>query len=194
VDVARFGVAPGIGEGAGFGDHRLGVGGDALAMKRGLHQAALAQPEIAFAGEQTVAEEFAIGLQAAALDEFLVVGDDHLLDEIGMVQQDDAIVQRLPGEDVAVRAGPAGEHGERIKAGAKGIAEWPRNLRTFRRQRQTLGHLLAADGASAPASTIVDAPGAKILDGDREREAGTQMPHASGEGSLTPACDIWRVG
>ena len=57
-------------------------------MKGGLHQAALAQMELAFAGEQSFAQQDLGALQHAALDEVALAGDQDVLDEFGVVEEE----------------------------------------------------------------------------------------------------------
>jgi hypothetical protein len=61
-------------------DHRRAVGGNPIAVEGGLHQPALPQVHRAFAGQQPFAEHPLGTLQAAALHEALVVGDEDVLD------------------------------------------------------------------------------------------------------------------
>ena len=113
--------APGLQEVVGAFRHGGGVICDAIAMKGGLHHAALAQPEFSFTGEEAVAEEMTIGAEDAALDEFFVVGDEDIFDLIGVKEEIGADVEEAKADDVAVFAGGAGHEGERILA--EGTAE-----------------------------------------------------------------------
>ena len=92
------------------------VVGNAVAMKGGLHHAALAEPEIAFAGEEAVAEEMAIGAEDAALDEFSGVVDDNVFDVVGVKEEVGAEVEEAQADDVAVLPGGAGHEAERVLA------------------------------------------------------------------------------
>ena len=64
------------------------VGGDALAVKRRLHQPALSQVEIALAREQARAEQTLRALEATALGEIPVVRDQDVLDAMGIVDEE----------------------------------------------------------------------------------------------------------
>ena len=57
-------------------------------MKRRLHHGALAAVAFAFGGEQTVAQQPRGALQAVGFDELVLVGDEHRLDEVGMLQEE----------------------------------------------------------------------------------------------------------
>ena len=56
-------------------------------MKSGLYQAALAAMEIVFAGQQAVAEQHTRALEHPALGEIRLVGDEHVLDPVRVIQQ-----------------------------------------------------------------------------------------------------------
>jgi hypothetical protein len=71
----------------GVAGHHLAVGGHALAVKRRLHQAALAQVQLALAGQQAIAQQPARHLQGAALDEAAMMRHQHILDQLRMVDQ-----------------------------------------------------------------------------------------------------------
>ncbi len=77
MDVELLAVAPGVERECGLARHDVGVGGDAGAMKRGLAETALPQPEVAFAGEQAVAEEFGVGARSHAFGKAAVVRHKH---------------------------------------------------------------------------------------------------------------------
>ena len=98
-------------------DHRRAVGGDAIAVKRRLHQPALAQVGRAFAGQQSFAEDPLGALQAAALHEALVVRDEDVLDVLRVVDEEHLLAAHPVRDDVAVGAREIGEERERIAAG-----------------------------------------------------------------------------
>ena len=61
----------------GLAGHDVGVSGDAGAMKCGLAEPSLSQPEIAFAGQQSVAKQLGIGACADALGETGIARDQY---------------------------------------------------------------------------------------------------------------------
>ena len=67
VQVAHLAVAPAVQQPLGVGHHGLGVGGQALAVKSGGDEPALAPPEVALARQQPVAEQEAALPQGGAL-------------------------------------------------------------------------------------------------------------------------------
>ena len=81
------------------------VGGDAVAMEGGLGEAALAQVQRLFAGEQAVAEHKAGALHDDATVMTRGVADEHLLDERGMVELEDMAAGSAEVNDIAVEAG-----------------------------------------------------------------------------------------
>ena len=82
----------------GGGDHGRAVGGDAAAVEGRLHQAPLPQPEVAFAGEQAVAEDERVEPQGEVLDEVVVLRDEDFFDEVGMADQVDAAMAEAERE------------------------------------------------------------------------------------------------
>ena len=134
VNVAGFAVAPGIEHAPRQGNDRLGVGGDALAAKGGLHEAALAQPELAFAQEQAVAQPGDQHALSEVLDEVAVAGGEDFLDAVGVADEGDAAGAHAQGEDVAILAGAAGVEAEDVAAPLGKGAEQPVAPRAGRRQ------------------------------------------------------------
>jgi hypothetical protein len=116
VEIDGLARPPGFEELLGAGSHGGGVIGDAVAVKGGLHHAALAEPEITFAGEQAIAEDMPICAKDAALDEFLGVVDQNVFDLVGVEEQVGAYVKEPQADDVAVFAGGARHETERILA------------------------------------------------------------------------------
>ncbi len=88
----------------GVADHQVAVAGDAIAVKRRLHQPPLAQVHRAFAGQQPLAEQALAALEAAALGEIAVVGDEHVADQLRLVDQEQLLARHPVGADVAVGA------------------------------------------------------------------------------------------
>ena len=85
------------------------VGGDAVAMEGGLGEAALAQVQRLFAGEQTVAEHEAGALHDDAAVMTRGVADEHLLDQRGMVELEDMAAGGAEVNEIAVEAGVGAE-------------------------------------------------------------------------------------
>ena len=90
VHVDDVAVSPSLREIPRRAGHHVRVAGDARGMERRLGHPALAPVEVALAGEQPVAQDAARLLEALALHEVVVPGDEHLAHQIGMVQQMDA--------------------------------------------------------------------------------------------------------
>ncbi len=104
--------------------HAGGVGLDAVAMERGLREAPLAAPEVAFAREEAVPEDGAQRLmEEGVLLPEPVARDEHVLDEIGMAQERD--LERPDGDanDVAVALARRPEKTERIAHERERVAD-----------------------------------------------------------------------
>src|SRR5436190_23663275 len=92
-------------------DHRTRVFGDAVAVKRGLDHPTLPQMKGAFADEQTFAKQHFRALQCPSLDEFMIVDDQHVTNEIrtkdrisvlrSQTEMRDIAKLRLPPEKIA---------------------------------------------------------------------------------------------
>jgi hypothetical protein len=93
-------------------------------MERGLRQAPLPAPEIAFADQQALAEQ-ALGhvFGQFALVEFGLLDDANLLDIIGMIQKDPLLVDHRYTNDVAILAGEPAQRFQRIAQELKRQAE-----------------------------------------------------------------------
>ncbi len=124
-DVEALAGLPLVAVGGCDGDDLLSVGGDALPMEGRSGDAALADVDGIFRGDQTLAEQHLHAAHGALLDEVLGVGDEDLLDVAGVVEEDDGGAHEAVLGDVAVgfdevleepdgRAGfdPAPEHVE----------------------------------------------------------------------------------
>ena len=104
-DVERRAVAPARRACAiGVADHQVAVAGDAIAVEGRLHQAALAQVHRAFAGQQPLAEQPLAALEAAALGEVAVVGDEDVANQPRLVDEEQLLAGHPVGADVAVGA------------------------------------------------------------------------------------------
>jgi hypothetical protein len=75
-------------------DHLLGVDGDAVTVERGLRQAALPTPEVAFAREEPITNDTTKVAQERVLYETLVSADEDVLD-VGRVRNE---IARQPRE------------------------------------------------------------------------------------------------
>jgi hypothetical protein len=73
-------------------------------VKGGLHHAALSKPEVAFAGQQAIAEEVPIGAEDAALNEFSGVVDEHVFDLVGMRNHKSPNIEEAQAYNVAIFA------------------------------------------------------------------------------------------
>ena len=85
-------------------------------MKCRLRETPLPQPEIAFARQQSVAEKLPVLAKNAAFDEFAIVGDENLLDVVGVAHEKDAEIVVAHRDDVAVVALEFRHVGERVLA------------------------------------------------------------------------------
>ena len=69
-------------------DHRRHVGQHARLEERRLNEPPLAEPKIAFTGDETVAEHWFEGPRTEVLNVVLGVGDQHLLDKLGIAGEE----------------------------------------------------------------------------------------------------------
>ena len=83
---------------------------DDPAVKRRLHHASLAAPKVAFAGHDAVAEQDLDAIHALALGVVAMVGQEHALDVVGVV------------DDIVVDAAAGGEHAVRVAESAKTVS------------------------------------------------------------------------
>ena len=97
-------------------DHRGGVPGDLRPVERRLHQTPPPLVLGSLAGQEAVAKQLPGALERPALGEFRVLDDEHLLDEIGMVDEEHPFAADPEERDVAVVVCEAGENRKRIPA------------------------------------------------------------------------------
>ena len=74
-------------------------------MEGGLHEASLAQVGFPLAGQQAFPEKLFDPFQTAAFGEVLVLGDQHLADEVGMVDEEDVFPAEPQIDHVAIFPG-----------------------------------------------------------------------------------------
>ena len=143
-DVQRGAVGPRVPHPIRVRHHRAAVAGDPIAVKRRLHQAALAQVHGALARQQPFAEQALRALQPAALDEVLVVRDEDVADVLRAVDEEDRFAAHPVGHDVAVRAREVRVERERVAARPIDQRAEQRGLRSGRRggQRRRHGRLV----------------------------------------------------
>ncbi len=115
-DVERRAVGPRAPHAVGIADHQVAVSGHAIAVKRGLHQAPLPQVERAFAGQQTLAEQALASFEPPALGEIPVVRDEHVANQLRLVDEEQLFAGHPVRRDVAVRARELREEVERVRA------------------------------------------------------------------------------
>ena len=106
-------------------DHGRGVGGDPVAVEGRLRKLALLPPEVALARQQAVAQAGPRLAERAVLDEVAVLRDQHLLDEVGMVQHPNPHRTEPKIDDVAVGAGTLGEKPEPVALERPQMARQP---------------------------------------------------------------------
>src|SRR6266487_7206048 len=87
MNVARFAFAPALNHSLSAGDHRFGVSGYSVAMKGGLGQAPLAEPLLAFARQQAIAEKEAKWPPSPCpiFNKASILRDQHFFDVVWMV-------------------------------------------------------------------------------------------------------------
>jgi hypothetical protein len=83
-------------------------------MKRRLSQSPLSQMELIFAGKQPISEQTARALETATLVEILLVGDEDIADQIGVVEQIEMLRPDPVVGDVAVILIHGDHHCERV--------------------------------------------------------------------------------
>ena len=125
LDVADLAVAPGHEHPLGVFDHHTGIGGDPVAMERRLGELALGPPELALAGQEPVAQRSPRAPQPVVLDELPVLVDQHLLDQVGMVEEEDRRGPEPGPDHVAVLAMPARQCPQAVAAEFPQVAEEP---------------------------------------------------------------------
>src|SRR5262249_42884509 len=99
-------LAPALEHGLGLPAHRGGEAGDALAVKERLGNAALPLPEVAVAGEEAAPQHGLEGLdEAPVLDVASGIVDQHVADEVGMVDEQQLDGAKAQRDEVAKRGG-----------------------------------------------------------------------------------------
>ena len=109
LDVARLPVFPGLQHPLGVLNHHICISGDAVAMERRLSQLALGAPEIALAGQETLAQGSPCIAQPVMLDELAILRNQHFGDQIGMVEEENRPGPESRPDQGAVLALPARE-------------------------------------------------------------------------------------
>ena len=82
--------------------HDIGIGRDALAMEGRRRDAPLTHVECAFAGDKPFAEQDLHPALRALLDHLLRMMDEHLADELRVVDEDDVLPTQFVMRDAAV--------------------------------------------------------------------------------------------
>ena len=85
-----------------IGGHHRGILRDALAMKRRLHEVALALMQGAFAVEQALSEKLFGDVPAATLQKGAVLPDEYLMNVLGMAEEDRAFRTEPEGDNIPV--------------------------------------------------------------------------------------------
>src|SRR5262245_52900292 len=133
MDIADLAVAPAPEQTLRVLDHDGAVAGDAVALERRLHEAALAQPEVVLAGQETVAQQEAVHAQGVVLAKVRVVAEQHFLDEVGMTDEVEATWAQADQDDIAVLAGRLQEEGEHVATELAQVASQETARRTGRK-------------------------------------------------------------
>jgi hypothetical protein len=108
------------------------------AVTRRLREPALAQPEVPLGEQEAVAEEAVEQAHAGTLDVVAVARDQHLLDDVRVVDEERAAVAEAHRHEIAVLAGAAVVEAELIAVEVAQAAQEQAPLRA-RRQRHGLG-------------------------------------------------------
>src|SRR5437762_42887 len=130
-------MASSLARAVGVLDHHASVAGDALAVKRRLHQPALPKMNRALARQQAVAEQPLAALEAAALREVPVVGDENVFDLLRVADEEQLLAAHAVVDDVAVLARDAREELERVSTA--GTIRERREQRELRSRRSRNG-------------------------------------------------------
>ena len=101
--VQRRAVGPAAPHAIRVRHHRRRVRGDAVAVKRGLHQAALPEMNGVLARQQPLAEQTLRPFETTALVEVLVVRDEHVLDDRWIAGDEQVLAAHPQVGKVAVR-------------------------------------------------------------------------------------------
>src|SRR5215471_15271348 len=109
MDVAFFAAAPLRQSLLRVVRHRRGIGRNAIAMKSRLRQPPLPQPEIAFRRQQPFAEQIFVRLKDAALVIQPSFVHQHVLDQVGMIDEKRAEISNAHPPDVSILARQVGE-------------------------------------------------------------------------------------
>ena len=90
------------------------MSGDPLPAERRLSEPPLPQPKIAFAGQQSVAEDRPIQPETKVFAEIPIIGDEYILDVIGVIEQQQRLWTKTNGHNVAVLAGTPSDKPKRV--------------------------------------------------------------------------------
>ena len=126
-------------------------------MEGGLDEAALAGMERGFAGEQAVAEEDFGALEDAAFGEAVLLSDEDVADEVGVVEEEDGLVTEAEGGDIAELAGEVEQEAGRVATEGSEVAEQGDVLRTGR----------SGEGRGRHGGVLLSPDGVIVAGGDR---------------------------
>src|SRR5215471_14152279 len=129
MDVADLPIDPGIGGHPGQRHHVLAVGGDLPAQEGRLHQPPLPQPQLARAGYEAIAEESADDAVAPVFLEVVCLGDEHLTNQVRVVEQPDLKPSVPEQSAVTVFTSAAGIKPEQVPLHLREMAEKEAALR-----------------------------------------------------------------
>jgi hypothetical protein len=89
-----------------FGErfHNVAIGGHAFTMKSGLNESALSEPELALRKQKAVTQQWHQQAQDDAFAEIAMLGDENLLNDVGVKDIDHATVAEAVGNDISVFA------------------------------------------------------------------------------------------
>src|SRR5688572_18850241 len=124
-------------------DDHIRIGGDTLAVKSGLREAALAKPRIALIGEQAVAKDPSLRLQRSGFHKARAIGHHYLVDQRRIVDEKSPRSPESKAGDGAVITRDCGE----------------KLYRSIRKVVQVASQEAAGWSAGTPCGTQAAAPG-----------------------------------
>src|SRR5207249_6461024 len=92
---------------------------DAVSVKSRLHQSPLPQIECALTRQESISQQQLRPFKATALGEIAGVGDEDVLDELWVVDEEDLLASHAVRRHVTVGSCERGQKGQRIPGEAK---------------------------------------------------------------------------
>ncbi len=120
-------------------DHRLRVRRQTGGLERRRGKLALSPPEGSFGGDQSVTQDRLVYSQAKVLDEIPRLRDQHLLDQIGVAEEQQAPMQNAKPNHVSIGLGAVGEEPKPVGAERLQMADKKAALRAGGRHSESMG-------------------------------------------------------